>query len=277
MVLKLRNLLMSGMALLTCAMMSTGCSLSSNGSAAADEPAEFVAEPNQIVQHADQYKGKKINTVIQVKLVQTDKIIGTESIAMGPNFTIEYKAQGNEKEIQKGDYLRVIGTVDEINEKGAGIKAEKISVPSWSKLADSTNAMPEITGKLPDGKDLELHFAKLVPTADGATVDSGSLWMPAVHGNTYKSFGKRPFRGILSDDGEGSFELLDDQNAGTGQNFTISLKRDHLFTTKFTGATLRTDSPIHYVVKANYTVSMEDKDSEGDFPAGDYELSSIHN
>ena len=115
--MKLRNLLMSGMALLTCAMMSTGCSLSSSDSAAADEPAEFVAEPNQIVQHADQYKGKKINTVIQVKLVQNDKIIGTESIAMGPNFTIEYKAQGNEKEIQKGDYLRVIGTVDEINEK----------------------------------------------------------------------------------------------------------------------------------------------------------------
>lgn len=201
--------------------------------------ATFIEDVDTFAAHPDDFKGKKIQTVLTVTNV-TGKdndltVYATRSImSLGgsPVFMLHYKLKEGEAQLKRGDLIRFFGEykqlVDSTEAKpGKSTRVLECDVkyithPMWKAMTNPVYNAGKATFTEDNDKKTEVHviFGGYKITADGLELPEGNLkhpYRPFVLGATFKEFQPIPFSGKVSDEGQGTFTY------GSDKTFTVTI------------------------------------------------------
>lgn len=197
------------------------------------QEATFIEDVDAFAARPDDFKGKKIQTVLTVTNV-TGKdneltVYATRSImSLGgsPVFMLHYKLKEGESQLKRGDLIRFFGEYKQLVDSTEAVAGKSTRVlecdvkyitrPAWKALTNPVYNAGKIIRTDENDKKSEVHvvFGGWKITADGIEFPEGNLnhpYRPFVLGATFKAFQPIPFNGKITDEGEGTFTYGDDK------------------------------------------------------------------
>ncbi|WP_315436617.1 hypothetical protein [uncultured Selenomonas sp.] len=200
------------------------------------QEATFIEDVDAFAARPDDFKGKKIQTVLTVTNV-TGKdneltIYATRSImSLGgsPVFMLHYKLKEGESQLKRGDLIRFFGEYKQLVDSTEAVAGKSTRVlecdvkyiirPVWPVIVSGIGM--GVISYMEEGSQSKTHlyFSGGEITADGVAFQKGMIEYPykPATGIDYAPFPKLAFTGTVSDTGAGSF------TCENGDTFTLTV------------------------------------------------------
>lgn len=214
----------------------SGCNSPMQSEESYKQEATFIENINDFAAKPDEFKGKKVQTVLTVTNVtgkNNDLTIyaarSVMSLGNNPVFMLHYKLKDGESQLKRGDVIRFFGEYKQLvdsTEAAPGrstrvleCDVKYITRPVWPVIVSGIGM--GVISYMKEGSKLDtnLFFSGGEITADGIAFQKGMVkypYKPAI-GIDYEPFPELTFTGAVSDAGAGTF------TCENGDTFTLTV------------------------------------------------------